>query len=54
MSGKVWVIWLLFLVSFVRYVQFAFLLTNQRNAKIVQILKAACFKPQPPLIDSDF
>lgn len=54
MSGKVWVIWLLFLVSFVRYVQSAFLLTNQRNAKIVQILKAACFKPQPLLIDSDF
>lgn len=53
MSGNVWVIWPLFLVSFVRYVQFAFLLTNQRNAKIVQILKAACLKPQPLLIDFD-
>ncbi len=53
MSGNVWVIWPLFLVSFVRYVQFAFLLTNQRNAKIVQILKAACLKPQPLLSDFD-
>lgn len=53
MSGNVWVIWPLFRVSFVRYVQFAFLLTNQRNAKIVQILKAACLKPQPLLSDFD-
>lgn len=53
MSGNVWVIWPLFLVSFARYVQFAFLLTNQRNAKIVQILKAACLKPQPLLSDFD-